>query len=68
LFLLLAARVRSLKISCWDGFSIALTENGATALPLVADDTTHGDCLLIPVLVLKDRSVVWEGEIGRTSN
>lgn len=25
--------------------AIALTENGATALPLVADNATHGDCL-----------------------
>lgn len=35
-------------------------ENGATALPLVADDTTHGDCLdEDPMLVWKpDRSVV----------
>lgn len=26
--------------------AIALTENGATALPLVADNATHGDCLI----------------------
>ena len=27
------------------GVSVGLTENGTTALPLVADDATHGDCL-----------------------
>lgn len=48
-------------------FAVALTENGATALPLVADDTTHGDCLdEDPMLVWKsDKSVV--GVVSRTS-
>ena len=27
------------------GIAVALTENGSTTLPLIADHTTHGDCL-----------------------
>lgn len=57
---LLAARGAQPRNFVLEWFAVALTENGATALPLVADDTTHGDCLdEDPMLVWKpDRSVV----------
>jgi hypothetical protein len=32
-------------------------ENGATALPLVADNTTHGDCLEYSVSICVDRRI-----------
>lgn len=67
---LLATRysVRSVDRKSWQdgGLSIALTENGATALPLVADHTTHGDCLEINVSITstgdgcRGKCVWWE--------